>query len=121
MSRFSHQISFTTSAWQSLQQNPLDPFLSVRTPVEALGGTLLHAYFADGSYDLLALTEFPEHISHDDIAIAFYSYGAVAIVRSTQLLAAPQSSATQPKPSPNPQDFGARLPAPRAIAASSSR
>jgi uncharacterized protein with GYD domain len=43
--------------------NATDPFAPVRAPIESLGGTLLSAFFAEDSYDVLALSEFPEGVS----------------------------------------------------------
>jgi uncharacterized protein with GYD domain len=91
MCRFSHQISFTSSAWHSLLSEPVDPFSPVRAPIESLGGKLLSAFFTDDNYDVLALSEFPDAVSPNDISIAFYSAGAVAIIHSSPLLTASQA------------------------------
>lgn len=91
MCRFSHQISFTSTAWRSLMENPSDPLAAVRSPIESLGGTLVSAYFTKDSYDVLALSEFPDTVSPDDISIAFYSGGAVATVHSSPLMSVAQA------------------------------
>jgi uncharacterized protein with GYD domain len=92
MCRFSHQISFTSSARRALMDNATDPFAPVRAPIESLGGTLLSAFFAEDSYDVLALSEFPEGVSSNDVSVAFYSGGAVAHIRSSRLLTASHKS-----------------------------
>jgi uncharacterized protein with GYD domain len=87
MCRYSHQISFTSSAWQSLVQNSADPLASIRTPIQSLGGNLVNAFFTgDCCFDLLALTEFPNSVSADDISIAFYAGGAIATIHTAVLL-----------------------------------
>jgi uncharacterized protein with GYD domain len=91
MCRFSHQISFTSSAKRSLLSEPADPFSPVRAPIESLGGKLLGAFFTDDTYDVLALSEFPDAVSPNDISIAFYSDGAVATIHSSPLLTASQA------------------------------
>lgn len=91
MCRFSHQISFTSTAWRSLMEDARDPLAAVRSPIESLGGTLVSAYFTKDSYDVLALSEFPDTVSPDDISIAFYSGGAVATVHSSALMSIAQA------------------------------
>jgi uncharacterized protein with GYD domain len=91
MCRFSHQISFTSIAWRSLMEDSSDPLAPVRSPIESLGGTLVSAYFTRDSYDVLALSEFPDSVSPDDISIAFYSGGAVATVHSSPLISVAQA------------------------------
>lgn len=91
MCRYSHQISFTSSAWQSLMDDPTDPLAAIRTPIESLGGTLVGAFFTADSYDVLAISEFPDAVSPDAISIAFYAGGTVAAMRSSALLTASQA------------------------------
>jgi uncharacterized protein with GYD domain len=91
MCRFSHQISFTSTTWRSLMEDSCDPLAPVRSPIESLGGKLVSAYFTKDSYDVLALSEFPDTVSPDDISIAFYSGGAVATVHSSPLMSIAQA------------------------------
>jgi len=91
MSRFSHQISFTSSARHSLLHDPVDPLGAVRGPIEALGGTLVDAFFTEDSYDVLAITEFPDSVSPDQISIAFYAGGSVARLHSSLLRSAAEA------------------------------
>jgi uncharacterized protein with GYD domain len=97
MCLFSHQISFTTSAWQALTENSHDPLAAIRVPVESLGGNLLNAFFTQDSYDVLAITEFPEAVSSNDISIAFYAGGGVARVHSSPLLTVSQANEAKRK------------------------
>lgn len=86
MSYFSLQISFTNQAWTHLAQNPQDRFAVIRAPIEKLGGSIQASFFTTGRFDLLAIAEFPEHITPADIAVAFADGGAVASTSTTPLL-----------------------------------
>jgi uncharacterized protein with GYD domain len=97
MCRFFHQISFTSSAWHAATQNPRDPLEAIRTPVESLGGNLQDAFFTEDAYDVLAITEFPDHVSPSDLSIAFYAGGAVASIRTFPLLTASQAREARQK------------------------
>lgn len=88
MPHYCHQISYTSAAWTRVLQNPEDRFESVRAPIESLGGKIRAAYFALGSYDVLAITEFPADVSASAIAIAFSAGGEVASIQTSQLLGA---------------------------------
>lgn len=101
MSHFCHQISFTSAAWSRILQNPQDRFESVRAPIESLGGRIHAAFFVMDSYDVLAITEFPEEVSSSAIAIAFSAGGEVAHVRTTQLLGASQALEAMRKAGPS--------------------
>jgi uncharacterized protein with GYD domain len=82
---FCHQISYTSSAWTRILANN-DRFAAVRAPIECLGGTLHAAFFAIDSFDVLIITEFPDHISDTEIAVQFFASGDVATIHSTRLL-----------------------------------
>jgi uncharacterized protein with GYD domain len=114
MSRFSLQISFTTPAWLAILDDAYDPLSVVRTPVESLGGKLEDAFFTQGAFDILAITEFPESVSHSDLSIAFYAGGSVARIHASPLFTASQlqeakrQSASLAHPSaPRPQALAA--------------
>jgi len=100
MSQFSHQISFTSSGWQALMAEPADPLGAIRVTLEALGGTLVNAFFIADDYDVLALTEFPDAVSAGDISIALYAGGSVARVRTSLLLTKSQAQESRRKPAP---------------------
>ncbi|HTZ32788.1 MAG TPA: GYD domain-containing protein [Methylomirabilota bacterium] len=101
MSLFCHQVSFTNSAWHRVLQNPEDRFELVRSPIEALGGKLQAVFFAMDTYDVLALTEFPENTSPADISVAFFSSGAVAQIHTTRLLDSTQAVEAMRRAIPN--------------------
>jgi uncharacterized protein with GYD domain len=97
MCLYAHQISFTSSAWHALMADSSDPLRAIRGPIESLGGKLLYAFFTEDSYDVLAITEFPEKVSADKIAIGFYAEGAVAHIHSSVLLTATQADEAKRK------------------------
>lgn len=88
---YCHQISFTNDAWARVMQNPNDRFEGVRGPIESLGGQIQATFFAVDSYDVLAITEFPDEIPLSAIAIAFSGGGEVAQIHTTRLLGASQA------------------------------
>lgn len=102
MCRYSHQISFTSSAWQNLMRHSSDPMAAIRDPIESLAGTLLGAFFTEDSYDVLALSEFPDNVTPDDISIAFYAGGSVAMIHSSLLLTASQANEVRRKSDKQP-------------------
>jgi uncharacterized protein with GYD domain len=102
MPHFSHQISFTSSAWRRVVENQ-DRFEPVRAPIESLGGNLHAVFFALDSFDVLAITELPESVSPTDISVAFFSSGDVAQVHTTRLLHATQALEAMHKAGPSYQ------------------
>ncbi len=91
MSYFCHEVSFTSGAWFHVSQNPENCFEAVRAPIEQLGGKLRAAFFTNGRFDVLAITEFPENITPGDVCIAFARGGAVADIKTIPLLTASQA------------------------------
>lgn len=91
MSYFCHQVKYTKEAWARLMQNPQDRLEAVRGPIEKLGGKMHTSFFAFGSYDVLAITEFSDNISAAAISIAFAAGGAVADIQTIPLLTAAQA------------------------------
>ena len=92
MAQFCHQISYTNAAWNHVAQNPQDRFEVVRTSIESLGGRIQATFFTPmDSYDVLAITEFPEDVSPSSIAIAFSAGGEVAHIHTTRLLGASEA------------------------------
>lgn len=87
MSQFCHQISYTNAAWKQVAKNEQDRFATVRAPIESLGGRLQAMFFTPAdSFDVLAISEFPEDVSPSSIAVAFSAGGEVAHVQTTRLL-----------------------------------
>jgi len=86
MSHYCLQISFTNQAWSHLPYNSQDHFAVVRAPIEELGGSIHATFFTTGRFDLLAIAEFPDHITPAEISVAFAHGGAVASINTSPLL-----------------------------------
>jgi uncharacterized protein with GYD domain len=86
MPTFCHHVRYTTDGWNRSRDNATDRFAAVRAPIEKLGGSLRATYFTNGSFDVLAISEFPEHITSSDISVAFADGGAIATIESVPLL-----------------------------------
>jgi uncharacterized protein with GYD domain len=86
MSHYCLQISFTNQAWSQLPHSPQDRLGVVHTPIEKLGGSIHATFFTTGRFDLLAIAEFPEHITPAEISVAFAHGGAVASINTSPLL-----------------------------------
>jgi uncharacterized protein with GYD domain len=109
MPRFCHQVRFTSAAWSRILQHPDDRFESLRIPIETLRGTLQAAFFAMDSFDVLAITDFPEGVSPSDISVACSVGGEIAQIHTTRLLDASQAVEAMQKASSSTSH-----PAPRA-------
>ena len=86
MSHYCLQISFTTQAWKHLSHTPQDRCDVVRAPLEKLGGSIHSTFFTTGRFDLLAIAEFPDHVTPAEISVAFAHGGAVASINTSPLL-----------------------------------
>ena len=91
MPRYCHQVSYTSSAWSRVLKDPGDRFACVRTPIESLGGKIQWVFFAKGSFDVLAISEFPRDISPAEISIACSAGGEIASIHTTPLLEASEA------------------------------
>ena len=89
---FCHQVSYTTDARKRLLHDSSDRLEAIRNPIEKLGGSLRATYFTNGTFDVLAISEFPEDISSSQISIAFADGGAIATIDSTPLLTANEAA-----------------------------
>ena len=86
MSHYCLQISFTTQAWKHLSHTPQDRFDVVHAPLKRLGGSIHATFFTTGRFDLLAIAEFPDHVTPAEISVAFAHGGVVASINTSPLL-----------------------------------
>src|SRR5579863_8767617 len=98
MSYFCHQVSYTTDARKRLLNDPHDRYEAIRDPIEKLGGRLKSSFFTRGPFDVLVISEFPQHVSPADISIAFSQGGAIANIHTYPLLPLPEASELDPEP-----------------------
>jgi uncharacterized protein with GYD domain len=99
MTFFCHHVSFTSVAWSRILQSPDDRFAAIRVPIENLGGKFRASFFTTGRFDVLAITEFPDSITADDISAAFAQGGAVASIQTSPLLTPSQAIELHSRPS----------------------
>jgi uncharacterized protein with GYD domain len=83
---FCHQVSYTTDARNRLLHDPLDHLEAIRNPIENLGGKLQSSFIALGPFDVLVISEFPDEVSPAAFSVAFSRGGAIANIRTIQLL-----------------------------------
>jgi uncharacterized protein with GYD domain len=86
MPLFMHQVGYSTEGWNAIISQPQDRIEAVRSAVEKLGGKVVSGWFSFGQYDVVAITEMPDHVGAAAIAIAFAGGGACKSVQTTPLL-----------------------------------
>lgn len=80
------QISYTPEAWAALIQNPVDRKAAISGAIAKLGGTMEHAWFAFGDYDIIGVLSMPSNASAAALAAAVSAGGACKSVKTTPLL-----------------------------------
>jgi uncharacterized protein with GYD domain len=86
MPLFMHQVGYSTEGWSAIISQPQDRIEAVRSAVEKLGGKVVSGWLSFGQYDIVAITEMPDHVGAAAIAIAFAGGGACKSVHTTPLL-----------------------------------
>lgn len=80
------QVAYTPEAWASLVAEPKSRIEAVRPAVEKLGGKIVHAWFAFGDHDLIAVLEMPGNVEAAAFSVAASAGGAVRSIKTTPLL-----------------------------------
>ena len=86
MPLFMHQVAYSADGWNAIISEPQDRIEAVRSAIEKLGGKLVSGWFSFGQYDIVAITEMPDHVGAAAISIAFAGGGACKSVQTTPLL-----------------------------------
>lgn len=86
MPLYMHQVAYTSDGWNAVISHPQNRIEAVRTAIENLGGKIVNGWFSFGQYDIVAITEMPDHVSAAAIGIAFAGGGACKSVQTTPLL-----------------------------------
>lgn len=86
MPLFLTQVSYTQQAWQALVESPHNRLEVVRLAVEKLGGKVVNGWAAFGDYDVILVSEMPDHIAAAGFAMAVAAGGACKNVKTTLLL-----------------------------------
>ncbi len=80
------QISYTPEAWTALLKNPVDRKAAISDAIAKLGGTMDHAWFAFGDYDIIGVLSMPSNVSAAALSFAISAGGACKTVKTTPLL-----------------------------------
>ena len=86
MAFFLLQVAYTPEATAALLKNPQDRKAALAAPLAKLGGTMDHAWFAFGDYDIVCILNLPNNISAAAIALAVNAGGACKTVKTTPLM-----------------------------------
>jgi uncharacterized protein with GYD domain len=86
MPLFMHQVAYSAEGWNAVISRPQNRIEAVRSAIEKLGGKVISGWFSFGQYDVVAITEMPDHISAAAIGIAFAGGGTCKSVQTTPLL-----------------------------------
>jgi uncharacterized protein with GYD domain len=86
MAYFLLQASYTSDSWKNLVKNPVDRIAVVKPVVERLGGSLDHAWFAFGEYDIVTILQMPDNVSAAALSLAIGAGGGFKSHKTTPLL-----------------------------------
>jgi uncharacterized protein with GYD domain len=86
MAFFLLQVAYTSEATAALLRNPADRKAALAAPLAKLGGTMDHAWFAFGDYDIVGILNLPNNVSAAALALAVTAGGACKAVKTTPLM-----------------------------------
>src|SRR5215472_2084025 len=86
MANYLLQVAYTPEAWASLLAQPHDRVDVIRPVVEKLGGKFVHAWFAFGDYDLVAILDMPTNVEAAAFSLAAEAGGAIRSIKTTPLM-----------------------------------
>ena len=89
MSHYMYQASYSPEAIKTLVNNPQDRTGAAKAAIEANGGTMVGAWMAFGSDDLLVIADMPDDASMAGVAFAVSAAGAIVNGKTTKLLDMP--------------------------------
>lgn len=80
------QVSYTAEAWAAQIKDPRDPRERVRPVVEALGGTLVSAWYALGEYEAMTIAQYPDNVTVAAVSMAVAAGGGMKSIKITPLM-----------------------------------
>ena len=86
MPLYMHQVAYSAEGWNAVISHPQNRIDAVRSAIENLGGKVVSGWLSFGEYDVVAITDMPDHVSAAAIGIAFAGGGACKSVQTTPLL-----------------------------------
>ena len=93
MVHFMIRWQFTSASAKALVEKPNDRTGTAKALIEGFGGKLLSYYFTFGSYDGLAICEFPDATVAAACSLTAAATGAFTHFKSTELLTAKEAEA----------------------------
>lgn len=79
------QGSYTPEAIDALTKSPEDRGEAARSLIEKMGGRLLEFFFAQGEYDIIAITEFPDAETANAFLMIAIKTGHLKTTKTTPL------------------------------------
>jgi uncharacterized protein with GYD domain len=86
MAYFLLQGAYTSEAWATLLNNPVNRVEAVRPVIEKLGGRVEGAWFSFGEYDVTLIMEMPDNVSAAAFALAVAAGGSFKAHKTTPLM-----------------------------------
>jgi len=86
MPRFLLEIAYTPEAWAAQLERPTDRIEILKPVLETVGARFESAYFAFGSYDIVAVIDAPDNVSAAALSLAFSSGGSIRDISTTPLM-----------------------------------
>ena len=80
------QGSYTSDAWTAMVKNPVDRTKAFRELIEKVGGRVIAFYYCFGEYDVVGITELPDHVSAAAGSLAAVAAGHLKNLKTTVLL-----------------------------------
>ena len=97
MSYYMIQAAYTPEAIAKLVREPQDRFEAIRPMFKKIGGSLEHAWFTFGEYDVVIICQMPDNVSAAAVSLAAAAGGAVRAIRTTPLMTAQEGLAAMKK------------------------
>jgi uncharacterized protein with GYD domain len=86
MAHYLLEVTYTPNAWATMLANPQNRIDAVRPVIERFGGTLEHAWFAFGDYDLVCIYSMPGNVGAAAFSLAVTAGGAVKSCKTVPLM-----------------------------------
>ena len=91
MTRYLSEATLTPQAFAAYIKNPQDRAQAFRPLYEAVGGKLEAYYFAVGQNTVYTVSQMPDEIAVEALAIAVMAGGAITSIKATAILTATEA------------------------------
>ena len=86
MVKYLFQTSYTPDGWAAQLKNPQNRIDAIRPSIERLGGSIEHAFYAFGEYDIVAIIDMPDNVNAAAFSIAAGAGGALKATKTVPLM-----------------------------------